>query len=103
MNLIKILTYLAGKNGIFDPIPVEIQDGKIINWQLPFNQPTEAELTELEQEMATNWNVVFYKQLRSEAYPSLQEQLDLLYHDRVNGTSSWLDALAAVKAKYPKA
>jgi ribosome-interacting GTPase 1 len=43
-----------------------------------------------------------YKDQRAAAYPSIQEQLDLLYWDKVNGTDNWEQAIAAVKAEYPK-
>ena len=39
---------------------------------------------------------------RAAAYPSLQEQMDMQYWDAVNGTTTWKDHVAAVKAKYPK-
>jgi len=35
-------------------------------------------------------------------YPSLQQQLDMMYHDQVNGTTTWKDAIAQVKADNPK-
>jgi len=41
-------------------------------------------------------------QYRVEAYPSIGDQLDMQYHDSVNGTTTWADAIAAVKAKYKK-
>jgi len=40
---------------------------------------------------------------RKLAYPSIQEQLDMQYWDKVNGTDTWEQAINAVKAKYPKA
>jgi hypothetical protein len=43
-----------------------------------------------------------YAQYRVEAYPSIGDQLDMQYHDSVNGTTTWADAIAAVKAKYQK-
>lgn len=43
-----------------------------------------------------------YKYQRAKEYPSLQEQLDMQYWDSVNGTTTWQDAINAVKAKYPK-
>ena len=39
---------------------------------------------------------------RRNAYPSIQEQLDMMYKDEVNGTTTWKDAIAQVKADYPK-
>ena len=35
-------------------------------------------------------------------YPSIQDQLDMQFHDGVNGTTTWADAIAAVKAAHPK-
>ena len=35
-------------------------------------------------------------------YPSMQEQLDMQYWDSVNGTTTWKDAIAAVKTENPK-
>ena len=43
-----------------------------------------------------------YARYRVEAYPSIGDQLDMQYHDSVNGTTTWADAIAAVKAKYKK-
>ena len=35
-------------------------------------------------------------------YPSIQEQIDMQYWDSVNGTTTWKDAIAAVKTENPK-
>ena len=35
-------------------------------------------------------------------YLPIQQQLDMQYWDSVNGTTTWKDHIAAVKAKYPK-
>ncbi len=35
-------------------------------------------------------------------YLPVQEQLDMQYWDSINGTTTWKDHIAAVKAKYPK-
>ena len=48
-----------------------------------------------------------YTQKRASAYPSIGEQLDLLWHaiDRgqpLDTTSTWYQAIKAVKAQYPK-
>ena len=64
------------------------------------------------QELLQQWNEdaarievyasLEYQRDRASAYPSIQEQLDLLYWDKVNGTDNWEQAIAAVKAEYPK-
>jgi len=43
-----------------------------------------------------------YKLDRAVAYPPIQEQLDMQYWDSVNGTTTWKDAIAAVKTENPK-
>lgn len=43
-----------------------------------------------------------YARDRAAAYPSIQEQLDMQYWDSVNGTTTWKDAIAAVKTENPK-
>ena len=43
-----------------------------------------------------------YETLRAAAYPSMTEQLDMQYWDGVNGTTTWADAIQAVKDEYPK-
>jgi hypothetical protein len=45
---------------------------------------------------------VKYAEFRREAYGSIGDQLDMQYHDFVNGTTVWQNHIAAVKAKYPK-
>lgn len=49
-----------------------------------------------------NLEPVDYYDKRAWAYPSIQEQLDMLYHDKKAGTDTWLSAIDAVKSKYPK-
>jgi len=56
----------------------------------------EAKMTELQAEYDAN------QYQRDRVYPSIQEQLDMQYWDKVNGTSNWEDAIAKVKADTPK-
>ena len=43
-----------------------------------------------------------YAELRQQEYPSREEQLDMMYWDKVNGTTVWEDTIQAIKDKYPK-
>ena len=43
-----------------------------------------------------------YKEDRQEAYASIEEQLDMQYWDRVNGTDTWKQHIDAVKTAHPK-
>ena len=40
---------------------------------------------------------------RHKAYPSITDQLDMQYHDKVDGTTTWEDAIQEVKDANPKA
>ena len=40
-----------------------------------------------------------YQELRAKAYPSIVDQLDLLYH---GGMDAWKAAITAVKEEFPK-
>lgn len=44
-----------------------------------------------------------YIEERQAEYPEISEQLDLIYHDLVNGTTKWKDKIIEIKNKYPKA
>jgi hypothetical protein len=43
-----------------------------------------------------------YARTRAKKYPSWQEQMDMQYHDAVDGTTTWQDAVKAVKDAHPK-
>ena len=62
--------------------------------------PTEAEINAKATAMATRDAHIAP---REKAYPTIQEQLDMQYHDEVNGTTTWKDAIAKVKSDNPKA
>ena len=53
-------------------------------------------------ELQTEYDNKQYQRDRADAYPSIQDQLDMQYWDSVNGTSFWTDAIAAVKSDNPK-
>jgi len=58
---------------------------------------------ELDLDAINNWvDPEAYKQARRDAYPSIPDQLDMRYHDMVNGTTKWKDAITKVKEDNPK-
>lgn len=60
------------------------------------NEDIEAKVSEIETRDA-------HIAPRERAYPSIQEQLDMMYHDQVDGTTTWKDAITKVKTDNPKA
>lgn len=43
-----------------------------------------------------------YIEKRVAEYPSIAEQLDMIYWDNINGTTVWQDTITSIKLKYPK-
>ena len=60
------------------------------------------EILAKQQELIAEYNAKQYQRNRAKAYPSIQEQLDLQYWDKVNGTDNWEQAINVIKAQYPK-
>ena len=69
----------------------------------PDSCPTEAEVATLAEELRV---ADIYRKPRRKAYPSIGEQLDILFHDMTAGkgskTGEWYKAIAKVKADNPK-
>ena len=83
-------------------VSVNAEDINQITW-LNGTQPIPAnEILAKQQELIAEYNSKQYQRNRAKAYPSIQEQLDMQYWDKVNGTDNWEQAINAVKAKYPK-
>jgi hypothetical protein len=77
--------------------------GDEVEWHKPSVAPvTEAEIEAEIARLQAEYEAKEYQRLRAKDYPSIQEQLDLLYWDKVNGTDNWNQAIAAVKTKYPR-
>ena len=43
-----------------------------------------------------------YARSRATAYAPIGDQLDMQYWDEVNGTTTWADHVAEIKARFPK-
>ena len=73
-----------------------------IEWHKPETAPVTLEQIQAEQQrlqQAYDWNE--YQRNRAREYPSIQEQLDALYHAGVFPTAM-AERIRAVKAKYPR-
>tara|TARA_R110000764_G_scaffold212121_1_gene298307 strand:+ start:742 stop:1029 length:288 start_codon:yes stop_codon:yes gene_type:complete len=58
----------------------------------------EAEVSRLQ----ASYDAKQYARDRAAAYPTQNEQNDMAYWDRLNGTTTLDDAITAVKVQYPK-
>jgi len=68
------------------------------------SKPSESDCTSGLATLQNTWDTenAEYKLNRAKEYPSWQEQMDMQYHDTINGTTTWKDAVAKVKADNPK-
>jgi len=64
--------------------------------------PTDEQITAKSKELKDAWVAIQYQRDRAKTYPSIQDQLDMQYHDTVNGTTTWKDAITKVKSDVPK-
>ena len=58
-----------------------------------------AKITAARKVLDDAWAAKEYQRQRAEEYPTLEDQLDDLYH---NGIDGWKTTIKAVKDKYPK-
>jgi hypothetical protein len=83
-------------------VSVNADDINQITWYNGTKPIPANEILAKQQELIAEYNSKQYQRDRAKAYPSIQEQLDLQYWDKVNGTNKWQEAINAVKTKYPK-
>ncbi len=74
---------------------------EIILWDKPIPEPVEGEILQrdprTDQEKRNN-----YADLRRTAYPTIEDQLDMMFQDQVNGTTKWMETIQEIKGQYPK-
>ena len=65
------------------------------------SKPTEQECTDGLAALQTAWDLEnnSYKSQRKAEYPSIEDQLDKIYH---SGVAGWKTTIKAIKDKYPK-
>lgn len=84
-----------------DPVTHEVVewDGPLPPYDPTTGEPRLDPRTPIQQQADVNMR---YKKHRLREYPSVRRQLDMLYWDAINGTTTWMDAITKIKNKYPK-
>jgi len=75
-------------------------DTAVLTWS-----SSEISRTDIKTKMAelqTQYDNNQYQRDREIAYPSIKDQLDMQYWDKVNSTTTWQDSIAKVKSDNPK-
>jgi hypothetical protein len=81
-------------------VSVQEDDINQITWHNGTTPIPKADIEAKMVEVQADYDAKQYQ--RDRVYPSIQEQLDMQYWDSVNGTTTWKDAVAKVKADNPK-
>ena len=76
-------------------------DVKKITWHNDTTPISEKDILAKQKQLETAYDNNKYQRDRAEAYPSIGEQLDLIYHAGQGG-DAFQAAIKAVKDKYPK-
>ena len=77
-------------------------DTGITNWySSSVSQPTEAEIDAEIIRLQEAYDDAAYQRSRANEYPSIGDQLDMIYHNG-DGGATFQAAIKAVKDKYPK-
>jgi len=81
---------------------LEGDDYSGLDWQnTDITKPTEEEVNAKRTEMQAESDAQEYARSRKAEYDALN-QFEMQYDDKLNGTTTWDDAIEAIKAKYPK-
>ena len=77
--------------------------GDTLRWDSPdITHPSDAEIDAEIVRLDAEYAAQAYARNRAAAYPPIGDQLDMIYWDGVNDTTTFADAIAAVKAAHPK-
>ena len=80
-------------------VTIDDEDVKKITWHDGTTPIAEADILAKQKELQAEYDANKYQRDRAEAYPSIADQLDDLYH---NGIDGWKTTIKAIKDKYPK-
>ena len=75
-------------------------DGKLVD--NPHSLPTEKSLTDALAKQQSDFDAQEYARNRQLEYPSTGDQMDMIYKDNLNSTTTHKDAVEVVKTKWPK-
>jgi len=108
------MDYFTGKPDHIEDYLITVRVGQWFGWSDSKNKiyanlvvldggtkPTEKECTDGLAALQAAWDLEndSYKSQRRAEYPSIEDQLDDIYH---NGVAAWKTTIKAIKDKYPK-
>ena len=67
-----------------------------------YDKPTQKSLTDALAKQQSDFDTQEYARKRAVAYPSVGDQLDMIYKDMKNSTTTHAESVEAIKTKFPK-
>lgn len=102
MTIVDVLQLkYPGARPVLDYNVADIGNGQFIQtWNLPEPIPTQEQLNQWKTELDLAYRQKLAVSRR--VYPSVGEQLDMMYKDKLNGTNIWVETITAIKDANPK-
>jgi hypothetical protein len=83
-------------------VSISAEDLNTLVWENGTKSISSDKILAKQKELIAEYESKQYQRDRQTQYPSIADQLDMLYWDKVNGTENWLKSIESVKSKYPK-
>ena len=83
-------------------VSVNAEDYNQITWYQDTPVISKEDIQAKQAELKAEFDAKQYQRDREKEYPTWQDQLDMQYHDKKDGTTTWEDAVKAVKDANPK-
>ena len=80
-------------------VTVSADNVDLIQWHGDTTPISKEDILAKQAELQADYDAKAYQRSRAEEYPSIEDQLDDLYH---NGIDGWKATIQAIKDKYPK-
>jgi len=78
------------------------EDISTVSWNNGTPPISKADIEAKQVELQADYDANQYQRDRAAVYPYIGDQMDMIYHDQVDGTTTFKDAIKAIKDAHPK-
>ena len=78
------------------------EDFSTIKWIDGTEPISQSDVEAKQAELQADYDAKQYQRDRAKVYPSIGDQLDMQYWDKINATSIWSDLITKIKSDNPK-
>ena len=105
-KIVAIVQIRKAQDGVHPEVSTDKDNNLIWHDGNPTNI-TDQQITDKITELQADYDAKQYQRDRTEhpekgGYPLLGDQLDMIYHDQVDGTTTFKDTIKAIKDAHPK-